>query len=129
MSTQKLTKTGLALSFIVIFAVVFSTLTILQVLGLGSYAPFAAGAVAALASVVLSVLLWKPRNQSSKPGEMSKQTIGSNTTNAKTHGFLPKLVCIVSDASGFALIMCVNDCLSGQKYNNDAELRMKSDFG
>ena len=70
--TKKRTKTELAVFGIAIFAVVVSTLTILQVLGLESYAPYAAGAVAALAGAVLSVLLWKPHNQSSKLSEMNK---------------------------------------------------------
>ena len=67
------TKTRLALFLLAIFAVVFSTLSILDVLGSGSYAPFAAGAVAALASAVLSALVWKPSNQSAKRIETSKE--------------------------------------------------------
>jgi Kef-type K+ transport system membrane component KefB len=71
---KKPTKTSVALFSIVIFAVVFSTLSILEALGLGSYASFAAGAIVAPASAVLSVLLWKPRNQSSRSGEINKQS-------------------------------------------------------
>jgi len=68
--TRKPTKTGLAMYCIAIFAITFCTLSVLTVLGLGSYGPFAAGAVAALAgtlaAAVSSVLLWKPRYKSSK---------------------------------------------------------------
>ena len=72
LKTKKPTKTRIALSFVVIFVVVLSTLSILQVLGLGFYAPFVAGAVAVLASAVLSVLVWKPHNQTAKSNEVSK---------------------------------------------------------
>ncbi|MCX6655141.1 MAG: hypothetical protein NTY03_08475 [Candidatus Bathyarchaeota archaeon] len=65
-------KTRLAFTFIITFAAVFSTLYIMGVLGLGSYAGFAAGAVTGLITLVLSVFLWKPCNQISKPGEMNK---------------------------------------------------------
>jgi Na+/proline symporter len=73
--TKKPTKTGLAVFGIAIFAVVVSALTVLQVLGLESNAPYAAGAVAALAGAVLSVLLWKPRNQISRPSEMKNRSM------------------------------------------------------
>jgi hypothetical protein len=73
--TKKPTQTRLALSFIFVFAVVFGTLSIFGVIGLGSYSPFVAGAVGALASAVSSVLLWKPRNQSSKPIEMKNRSM------------------------------------------------------
>jgi Na+/proline symporter len=76
--TKNPTKTRLAMFCIGLFAVLFITFTILQGLGLESYSPFAAGAVGALAAAVLSVLLWKPRNQSSKPSEMKNE--------AKTEG-------------------------------------------
>ena len=68
--TKKLTKTGLAMFCIALIAVVYITGTILEaileVLGLRYYEPFAVGGVAALAAYVLSVLLLKPRSQSSK---------------------------------------------------------------
>jgi hypothetical protein len=44
-----------------IFALVFITLFVMQVLGLESYGSFAAGAVAAFSAAVLSVLIRKPR--------------------------------------------------------------------
>ena len=69
---KKPTKIRIALSFVVIFIIVLSTLSILQVLGLGFYAPFVAGAVAVLASAVLSVLVWKPHSQTAKANEVSK---------------------------------------------------------
>jgi len=55
-------------SFIVVFAVVFSMFSLLEVLGLGNYASFAAGPVAAL---VVGVLLSKASTQSSKYNEMN----------------------------------------------------------
>jgi lipopolysaccharide export LptBFGC system permease protein LptF len=69
MSTHKLSKTTLAwrlvLMFIVIFVVVFGVLIILQSLGLGSYAPFVAGAVAGAASVAVNLAL----NRRDRTGE------------------------------------------------------------
>lgn len=74
--TKKPTQTtGYLCIFATVFTTVLITMGILYVLGLGSYAPFAAGAVAALASAVLSVLLWKPRNQSSKHSEMKSRSM------------------------------------------------------
>jgi Na+/proline symporter len=82
---QKIKKTIVtryALTCIFVFAVVFGTLSILEVLGLGSYVPFAAGAVGALASVVSSVLLWKPRNQSSKHSELKNRPMAEGIRKA-----------------------------------------------
>lgn len=61
MNTQKRTKTQLAMFGIGIFALVFITLFVMQVLGLEPYGSFAAGAVAALSAAVLSVWIRKPR--------------------------------------------------------------------
>ena len=70
MNTQKLSKTTLAwrivLAFAIIFVVVFGTLAILQLLGLASYGPFVAGAVAGAASVMMNVALNNRRDQGSK---------------------------------------------------------------
>lgn len=63
MSTQKLSKTRLVLTFAVIFVVVFGTLFLLSFLGLESYGPPVAGAVAGAASVVLNLILNRRRNQ------------------------------------------------------------------
>jgi hypothetical protein len=58
MNMQKLSKTTLAwrlaLTFALISVVVFGALAILQLLGLASYGPFVAGAVAGAASVIMS---------------------------------------------------------------------------
>ena len=70
------TKTMLALFALGIFAVELSTLSILEAVGLGSYAIFVAGPVAAFAAAVLSVLVLKPSNHSanhSEPSEALKQ--------------------------------------------------------
>jgi len=66
MSTQKLSKARLALMFVVIFVVVFGTLSLLSFLGLGSYGSPVAGAVAGVASVVLTLILNRHRNQGTK---------------------------------------------------------------
>jgi hypothetical protein len=50
MSTQKLSKARLALTFVVIFVVVFGTLSLPSFLGLESYGSPVAGAVAGVAS-------------------------------------------------------------------------------
>jgi quinol-cytochrome oxidoreductase complex cytochrome b subunit len=71
---KKPTKTSLALYAIGIFVVGFIALSILEALGLGPYTPFAGGAVMALIAGVLSVLLLKPRNQSSKSSEINKHS-------------------------------------------------------
>lgn len=74
--TKKPTQTRLFIGiFAAVFTAVFITMGILEVIGLGSYASYAAGAVAALASVVSSVLLRKPRNQSSKHSEMKNRSM------------------------------------------------------
>ena len=71
---NKPNKNRMIMSFVAIFVVVFSTLSILEVLGLQSYAPFVAGAIAALASALFSVFVWKPRNQGgAKSSEMNKE--------------------------------------------------------
>ncbi len=67
---RKPSKTILALSFVAISLVVFGTLSILQLLGLGFCGPFAAGAAAAITSAVLSIKVWKPRDQTVKSNEM-----------------------------------------------------------
>jgi hypothetical protein len=66
MSTQKLSKTRFALTFVVIFVVVFGTLSLLSFLGLESYGSLVAGAVAGVASVVLNLILNRRRNQGAK---------------------------------------------------------------
>jgi uncharacterized membrane protein len=70
MNTQKLSKTTLAwrlaLTFAIIFVVVFGVLTILQLLGLASYGPFVAGAVAGAASVIMNTELNRRRDQGLK---------------------------------------------------------------
>lgn len=62
LSIEKLSKRMLAVSIVIIFGVVFITLTLAQVLGLEVYSPFIAGGLGSLASVVLSYTLWKPHN-------------------------------------------------------------------
>jgi hypothetical protein len=66
MSTQKLSKTRLALTFVVIFVVVLGTLSLLSFLGLASYGSPVAGAVAGVASVILNLILNRRRNQGAK---------------------------------------------------------------
>jgi hypothetical protein len=70
MSTQKLSKktrvSRLALTFAVIFIVVFGTLSLLSFLGLESYGPLVAGAVAGAASGVLNLILNRRHNQGVK---------------------------------------------------------------
>jgi hypothetical protein len=69
--TKMSAKTRLALTFTVIFAAVFGTLSVLDVIGLRSYAPFFAGAAAGFASAVLNVWIWK-REQRSKHREVNR---------------------------------------------------------
>lgn len=71
--TKKPTQTRLFIGiFAAVFTAVFITMSILEVIGLGSYASYAAGAAGALASVVSSVLLRKPHNYTSEPIETKK---------------------------------------------------------
>jgi hypothetical protein len=42
---------------------------------------------------------------------------------------IPKLVCEVSDASGFAWFVDVDSGLNCKQHDLDAELRVESDFG
>lgn len=80
MSAQKLSRTTLALrlalTFATMFILVFLVLILLQSMGLESYAPFAAGAVAGGASIALNLILNRtlrsPHNQGLKPNEKSK---------------------------------------------------------
>jgi hypothetical protein len=43
--------------------------------------------------------------------------VGKVAMEASTRMVVPKLVCEVSDASGFALLVRVNGCLSCEKHN------------
>jgi hypothetical protein len=61
MRTQKLSKARFALTFLVIFVVVFGTLSLLSFLSLESYGPPVAGAAAGAASVVLNLILNRRR--------------------------------------------------------------------
>jgi hypothetical protein len=75
MTAQKLSKKTLALrlalTFATVFILVFLVLILLQSMGLESYAPLAAGAVAGMASLALNIILSRtptsPHNQGSKP--------------------------------------------------------------
>jgi hypothetical protein len=63
MSIQKLSKTSAVVIFAVIFVVVFGTLSLLSVLGLESYGSLVAGFVAGVASLILTLILDRRRNQ------------------------------------------------------------------
>ncbi len=69
---QKTTRHNLAMVYLTIFAAVFATvfitLGILEVLSLGSYSSYIAGAAAAVAAAITSVLIIK-RNQTSNIDE------------------------------------------------------------
>ena len=42
---------------------------------------------------------------------------------------IPKLVSEVSDASGFCFVVGVHGCLGCEEHDDNAELRVKRDFG
>jgi Na+/H+ antiporter NhaC len=72
MSAQRVSKISLAqrsaLTFVIIFVVVFAVGTLFWFLGFGSYAPSVSGAVAGAASVLLNLALNRSRQrQDSKP--------------------------------------------------------------
>jgi hypothetical protein len=66
MNTTKLSWKRLTLQFVVMFLVVFATLTLLSFSGLESYGPLVAGAVAGATMGVLNLIFWR-RGQGSKP--------------------------------------------------------------
>ncbi len=59
MSESKASWKMLILLFIVEFIAVFAVLTLLSFLGLASYGPSVAGAVAGIVLIVLSLLFWR----------------------------------------------------------------------